>query len=448
MALTVCHTGDWHLGHTLYRRSREHEHTAFLAWLLDELVARETDALIVAGDVFDSGSPSGSGQAMFYGFLAEARRRLPELTVVVVAGNHDSPARLAAPDVLLRDRGVSLIGSVLDAEGRVDVERLVVPLRRGGRVEAVVAAVPFLRGADVPAPPEGEPWSEDAHVRGCRRVYDEALAHACAVACGAPVIATGHFAAAGAQMSRESERLLAVGVDGTLPVDVVDLARADYLALGHLHMAQLVRRRPRGEARATPARPFRSRSPSAASSTRCARSAHARGRAERGARIPRAIELRRLPDEGLLAPDAAIAALGAFAARDGAHDEAAWPWVEVRVTARAGERGVVERIEEAAGTRALHLTRVVVEVPDEERERQMREATALASLDVRDVLAARWQAEHGVPPSSALLEALDEATREARARLEAREPRSVEVEAERAWVRALPRAARRREAED
>lgn len=200
--LTLCHTGDWHLGHTLYRRSREPEHAAFLAWLLDQLVSRGADALIVAGDVFDSGSPSGGAQAMFYGFLAEARRRLPELAIIVVAGNHDSPARLAAPDALVRAHGVTLIGSVLDGSGRVDVERLVVPLKRAGRIEALVLAVPFLRGADLPVLAGGEPEGEGAHVRGCRRVYDEVLAHARALAPGVPLVATGHFAAAGAQMSR------------------------------------------------------------------------------------------------------------------------------------------------------------------------------------------------------------------------------------------------------
>src|SRR5262245_37631393 len=119
MALTLCHTGDWHLGHTLYRRGREHEHACFLAWLADRLEERDADALLITGDVFDSGTPPGSALAMFYGFLAEVRRRTPELTVVVVAGNHDSPARLAAPDPILRALGVAIVGSVPYEDGKV-----------------------------------------------------------------------------------------------------------------------------------------------------------------------------------------------------------------------------------------------------------------------------------------------------------------------------------------
>ncbi|MEQ8894087.1 MAG: exonuclease subunit SbcD, partial [Sandaracinaceae bacterium] len=77
--LKLCHTSDWHLGHTLHGHPREHEHERFLAFLLDVLEREAVDALIVAGDVFDTANPPASAQAMFYRFLAEARARLPRL---------------------------------------------------------------------------------------------------------------------------------------------------------------------------------------------------------------------------------------------------------------------------------------------------------------------------------------------------------------------------------
>jgi DNA repair exonuclease SbcCD nuclease subunit len=49
----LCHTSDWHLGHTLLGHGREHEHERFLAFLLDTLVEEQVDALVVIGDVFD-----------------------------------------------------------------------------------------------------------------------------------------------------------------------------------------------------------------------------------------------------------------------------------------------------------------------------------------------------------------------------------------------------------
>ena len=55
--LRVLHTSDWHLGHTLHEFSRAHEHAQFLDWLLDCIVGRDIDALLVAGDVFDTANP-------------------------------------------------------------------------------------------------------------------------------------------------------------------------------------------------------------------------------------------------------------------------------------------------------------------------------------------------------------------------------------------------------
>jgi exonuclease SbcD len=110
--LKLCHTSDWHLGHTLHGHGREHEHARFLAFLLETLASEEADALIVAGDVFDSANPPASAQAMLYRFLADARAKLPRLDVLIVAGNHDSAARLSAPDPILRALGVRVIGAV------------------------------------------------------------------------------------------------------------------------------------------------------------------------------------------------------------------------------------------------------------------------------------------------------------------------------------------------
>ncbi len=436
MALTICHTGDWHLGHTLYRRGREEEHARFLAWLVDQLEARAADALVVAGDVFDTGSPPGSALAMFYGLLAEVRRRMPELAVVVIAGNHDSPARLAAPDPVLRGLGVSIVGSVSYEGGEIAPERMVVPIVRRAEVVGRVVAVPFLRGADLPA--AAEAGTAEAHALGARRVYDAAIAHARAQG-SEPLVVTGHFAAAGARMSRESERLLAIGLDGTLPIDVIDTRGVAYVALGHLHLAQRV---PAGaEARY-------SGSPIPLSFAERALDHEVRFvTVDRGVttsepvRVPRTVQLVRLPDAGLLDRSEVVSMLEAFPLRAG--DPSEWPWIEARVRVAHGERDALERIETAAADRAVHLVHVVLERPDTVQDTVKLEAARTASLDVADVLVARWSAEHGAPPPSEVLEALAEATAEARTRMEQRRQRGVEMEADRSLSRAPALAARR-----
>ena len=153
--MRLLHTSDWHLGHTLYDTSREAEHTAFLDWLLDTLEAQKVDALLVAGDIFDTANPSAEAQASWYQFVARARRRCPRLDIVVIGGNHDSAARLDAPDPLFAALDVRVVGGLPRAQGVVDLERLLVPLRDAqGEVGAWVAAVPYLRPADLPLIPE------------------------------------------------------------------------------------------------------------------------------------------------------------------------------------------------------------------------------------------------------------------------------------------------------
>src|SRR5690349_8399639 len=110
--LRLLHTSDWHLGHTLHDLPRRYEHAHFLSWLLGKLEEEQVDALVVAGDIFDSANPSAEAQQALYKFLAEARLRLPALDVVIVGGNHDSAARLDAPDPLLRALGIRVIGGL------------------------------------------------------------------------------------------------------------------------------------------------------------------------------------------------------------------------------------------------------------------------------------------------------------------------------------------------
>ncbi|WP_435368901.1 exonuclease subunit SbcD, partial [Parabacteroides goldsteinii] len=112
MSLKIIHTADWHLGQTFFGYDREEEHDAFLNWLVDTLAEQQTDVLLIAGDVFDVANPSASAQRRFFHFLKEANRRNPHLQVIVVAGNHDSAARLESPIPLLEELNTSIVGII------------------------------------------------------------------------------------------------------------------------------------------------------------------------------------------------------------------------------------------------------------------------------------------------------------------------------------------------
>ncbi|WP_421165321.1 metallophosphoesterase family protein, partial [Aeromonas dhakensis] len=95
--MKILHTADWHLGHQLHDHDRRFEHDAFLDWLADTIKRRDIDALLVAGDLFDTANPPASAWQQLYRFLARLRAEHPALEMVLIGGNHDSPSKLDAP---------------------------------------------------------------------------------------------------------------------------------------------------------------------------------------------------------------------------------------------------------------------------------------------------------------------------------------------------------------
>lgn len=235
--LRLLHTSDWHLGHTLHEFSRAHEHAHFLDWLLDCIDGHDIDALLVAGDVFDTANPPAEAQQAFYRFLAQARARRPHLDIVVIGGNHDSAARLDAPDPILRGLGVRVIGGLPQRQGVIDLDRVLVPLKdRDGAIAAWVAAVPFLRPADLPPVEE----CDDPLIEGVRRIYAQVLDGArTRRESHQALIAMGHCYMTGTKLSELSERKILGGNQHALPADIFP-DDVTYVALGHLHLAQCV----------------------------------------------------------------------------------------------------------------------------------------------------------------------------------------------------------------
>jgi exonuclease SbcD len=230
--MKILHTSDWHIGHTLYTKKRYGEHEAFLSWLKETIISRGIDALIVAGDVFDTGAPGGQAQRLYYDFLTSLLGTCCR-TVVVVAGNHDSPAMLEAPAGVLEKLHIHTIG--LPGE----IGRHVIPLiDAAGDVKAVCCAVPYLRKNEM-VRLEDETQSTDEKIVAAtaqfyRDVTDAALAY------GVPIIATGHLFAQGAvRTDGDGVRELYVGTLGQVGADIFP-EEIGYVALGHIHGAQVV----------------------------------------------------------------------------------------------------------------------------------------------------------------------------------------------------------------
>lgn len=243
--LTILHTSDWHLGRRLYGRMRYDEFEAFLNWLQDTISTQKVDVLIVAGDIFDTMTPSNRAQALYYEFLGKVSKSCCQ-HIVIVAGNHDSPTFLDAPSNVLKFLNVHVIGTACED---LNDEVLVLDAADGAP-HCIIAAVPYLRDRDVRSSAAGESAdSKDANViKGIRAHYDKVASIAKAKQAKLaevhqrhiPIIATGHlFAAGGTTTEDDGVRELYVGSLGKISADMFDEG-FDYVALGHLHVPQRV----------------------------------------------------------------------------------------------------------------------------------------------------------------------------------------------------------------
>jgi exonuclease SbcD len=135
--MRILHTADFHAGRTLRGLDRTPEIRAALGEIADLARSERADAVLVAGDLFDSVNPSADAESAVYDFFL----RLKELGVpaVAIAGNHDSASRLAGLSRLLGWVGTQLVAQM--TSNPLDVVRTVTA--RDG-TELVVAAFPFL----------------------------------------------------------------------------------------------------------------------------------------------------------------------------------------------------------------------------------------------------------------------------------------------------------------
>lgn len=241
------HTSDWHIGRNLHGRRRHDETQAFLSWLEETIRRREIDALLVAGDVFDSIAPGNTAQGLYYRFLSRLAAT-PCRHVVVIGGNHDSPSFLNAPRELLKALDVHVVGCATDGPAA----EVLVLRTADGAPELIVCAVPFLRDRDVRTVEAGE-TAEDKNrklVEGIAAHYRQVGAIALAVredllaaapsANVPPIVGMGHlFTEGGRTVDDDGVRELYVGsLAHVAPGGFPDCF--DYIALGHLHVAQTV----------------------------------------------------------------------------------------------------------------------------------------------------------------------------------------------------------------
>ncbi|CAB3791738.1 exonuclease subunit SbcD [Pararobbsia alpina] len=235
--MRILHTSDWHLGQYFMGKSRQAEHEALIAWLVGQTRQHEIDAVLIAGDIFDTGAPPSYARELYNRLIVALHDAGVGLTVL--AGNHDSVATMQESRGLLAYFGTVVIPAVQD-----DLSTQIRVLEdRAGKPGAILCAIPFIRARDVMQSTAGQSAQDkqgslqDAIHAHYQKLYALAAERRAALGVDLPIVATGHLTTVGASAS-ESVREIYVGALEAFPT--ANFPPADYIALGHIHRPQKV----------------------------------------------------------------------------------------------------------------------------------------------------------------------------------------------------------------
>ena len=239
--MKILHTSDWHLGQHFIGKSRAGEHQAFINWILVQIVEQQIDAVIIAGDVFDTGAPPSYAREIYNRFVVEVNKLGCQL--IVLGGNHDSVSTLNESKELLAYLNTQVIANV---SGDLSEQIIVLNHSFGehkGKPGAVLCAIPFIRPKDVMTSRAGESGQEKQQALGqaikdhYANLYQLADDKRKTLECELPIVATGHLTALGVKTS-DSVRDIYIG--SLEAFSASEFPPADYIALGHIHRPQIV----------------------------------------------------------------------------------------------------------------------------------------------------------------------------------------------------------------
>jgi len=249
--MKILHTSDWHLGQHFYGKSRAPEHKTFLNWLLTQVDELQLDAIIVAGDIFDTGTPPSYARELYFDFISQLHAKACQL--VILAGNHDSVAMLSEAKQVLKQLSTHVISSASE-----NTEQQLVTLHsqrndsqnhesQSNDEQLIVCAIPFIRPRDVMKSQSGQSAQDkqlvlqQAIADHYQTLFEQAQQQADYSAKQtdhAPaILMTGHLTTAGVKTS-DSVRDIYIGTLDAFPANA--FPSADYIALGHIHKSQKV----------------------------------------------------------------------------------------------------------------------------------------------------------------------------------------------------------------
>lgn len=232
-ALKILHTSDWHIGKRLVSRDRLQEQAEVLDEIVEICDKEEIELVLVAGDIFDTYTPSAEAEELFYEKIKKVAGE--NRAVLLISGNHDDGVRLSAAAPLAEEYGIYIVGNDRTAALRKGKTRKVYPTRGGkgyivfenGSQSAYVALLPYPNEARF-----REEKSELSYVDQMEKWLQEGMADNVD---NLPTVLMAHIFVAGGSVS-QGERDIELG--GARAIPVSKLPNCQYIALGHLHKKQ------------------------------------------------------------------------------------------------------------------------------------------------------------------------------------------------------------------
>jgi len=249
MRVKILHTADWHLGKRLDNFSRIEEQKEVLAEICQIADEQQADIILIAGDLFDTFNPPIEAEDLFYKTLRRLTRN-GQRPVLAIAGNHDSPERIDAPDPLARACGILLVGLPNTVVQPIEEnETFTLTQSVEGFIELKLAHLPF------PIRIIHTPYANEVRLKKALNVADKTTALNEVLQSNWQILAQEYCNNKGVNllvshlymMKKDGEELEEPDGEKPLKIGNADLIYSDsipqqiqYTALGHLHRAHQI----------------------------------------------------------------------------------------------------------------------------------------------------------------------------------------------------------------
>lgn len=225
------HLSDLHIGKQLHRYNLKEDQQVILKEVITYAKELRPDALVIAGDIYDKSVPSAEAVNVFDEFLTDLSEITPEIPILIISGNHDSPDRLKYASEILKRHHIYLAGNVPERPEE-HIEKVTLHDAYG---EVDFYLLPFMKPAYV----------KNIFVDGTPETYSDAVKEIIKrekidYKDKRNVLVSHQFYVGEKAESPETCDSEVFSVGGIDNVDIGSVKEFDYVALGHLHGAQCI----------------------------------------------------------------------------------------------------------------------------------------------------------------------------------------------------------------